>query len=143
MSSATAGNQWFEDFVAIKNDTLPKFSPINLDVYSVQVTYKGCKSFMSAPYIYTAGTNGIKNLGALRLKLSPNPARSIAKLEITGEKRLLTVTITNMAGKQVWQTANAINGVFDLPVTALAPGTYIVTVFDGNIGRSLKLVVAK
>lgn len=143
VSSAATGNQWFEDFAALHGDTSRKFSPVNLDIYTVQVTQNGCKSFMSDAYIYMAGTSSIKTTGNLRISLSPNPAANTARLEISGAKGIVRVMVTDMAGKRLWQSPGTGNGLLTLPVQSLASGTYIVTVMDGNMARSLKLVIAR
>jgi hypothetical protein len=147
-SSSPTGNQWYEDDATIPGDTSNAYAPVNIDVYTVQVTSAGCVSPMSDPFVYTAGTLGYKDKitassGNVKVLLYPNPAQNAANLRLSGFTGGVIVTVTDMAGKVVWQQDKLTNSTYTLPLANLASGVYIVTVKDRTGIRALKLVKAK
>lgn len=145
ISSSPTGNQWFENGVRIPGATTPKYSPDNIDVYTVQVTSGSCVSAMSYPYLYTAGTMGFKgkNEGTANALLYPNPATDAAKLQLSGFTSGVIVTITDMTGRVVYQQDKLTNSTYTLPLSKLAQGMYLVTIKDKTTIRTIRLIKAK
>jgi hypothetical protein len=100
---------------------------------------------MSYPYIYTAGTLARKGklAGLPGILVYPNPARGAANLHLSGFTGAVTVTVTDMAGKTVWQQDKLNNGNYRLPLNNIAAGVYIITVKDRMGPRSLKFIKAE
>jgi len=144
VSSAAVGNQWFLSDLPITGATSEKYLPYYLGYYTVQVTGNNCVSIMSNPYLYTANTPGkIVPYANMKVLLYPNPAQDAAKLQITGSKGNVMITITDMAGKKVWQQENLLDGTNTLQLANLANGLYIVTIRDATGIVTTKLVKAK
>jgi len=74
--------------------------------------------------------------------LYPNPATTVASLQLTGSTQHTAVTISNMSGVQLWKSSNINNSVINLPIEKLAAGTYILTVSNGKESKVMKLVVS-
>ncbi|RDC66444.1 M4 family metallopeptidase [Adhaeribacter pallidiroseus] len=73
--------------------------------------------------------------------LSPNPSSEVANLQISGSTGEISVLLTDITGKEVWQTRGLNKGNIPIPVKDLRAGTYIVIV-STNYGqrKTLKLV---
>jgi ELWxxDGT repeat protein len=72
--------------------------------------------------------------------LYPNPARSIATLQIKGDTKNITVSITDMTGKTIWESSYANHSKINLPVEKLSAGMYIATIKNGTESKTIKLV---
>ena len=83
--------------------------------------------------------NTTTSFGAI---LYPNPAGSVATLQLTGSTQSTIVTITNISGVQLWQRSNINATSINLPVEKLAAGTYMVTVTNSKESKTIKLVVS-
>ncbi len=70
--------------------------------------------------------------------LYPNPVSSNARLQITGNAK--NVSITDLNGKQLWQSNNINASLINLPVEKFASGTYFVIVENGKETKTIKLV---
>jgi hypothetical protein len=146
VSSSVSGNQWFEGGTLIPGATDQKYPPFNIDAYTVQVTTGGCVSPMSDPFIYTANTlwkhsGGIT--GNMNIRVYPNPAINTASLQVTGSTGRAIISITDMAGKVLWQHDKVPDGIYKLPVGGFAAGMYLVTVRDEKHDATVKLVKSK
>jgi ELWxxDGT repeat protein len=72
--------------------------------------------------------------------LYPNPVVSTAMLQITGNAKNVSVSITDMNGKKLWQSDNIHAMLIKLPVEKFTSGTYLITVTNGNESKTIKLV---
>ncbi len=72
--------------------------------------------------------------------LYPNPVVSNATLQITGNTKNVSLSITDMSGKKIWQSNNSNATIVKLPVEKFSAGTYFVTVTNGMESKTLKLV---
>ncbi len=144
VSSSSTGNQWFESSTLITGATGQKYSPVNIDVYEVQVTSGGCKSAMSDQFFYTANTlTKYRMPGNMQALMYPNPAVNEANLLVSGKGGKVLITVTDITGKVVLKTEGVYNTIIKLPVQNLANGMYIVTINDGKEISSLKLLREK
>jgi ELWxxDGT repeat protein len=75
--------------------------------------------------------------------LYPNPAITVARLQLTGSTQNVSVAISNISGVQLWKSSNINSSVINLPTEKLAAGTYIVTVTNGKENKVMKLVVSR
>ena len=122
--------------------------------YTVQVRTK-CSdrpvsySLWSTSQIFLTAANlfaGGETIGSLSahagfgISITPNPAVNNAVLRITGNKGNVSVSISDMSDKQLWQSLNISSSQLSLPVQNFAAGVYMVTVSDGENKQVLKLV---
>jgi len=70
----------------------------------------------------------------------PNPVVSNATLQITGNTKNLSISISDMSGKKLWQS-NSVNAtLIKLPTEKYPSGTYLITVSNGTESKTIKLV---
>ena len=82
----------------------------------------------------------LKIATAFNAVLYPNPAISNTTLQITGNTKNVSISITDMSGRKLWQSNNS-NAMFvNLPTEKFAAGTYIVTIKSGMESKTIKLV---
>lgn len=70
----------------------------------------------------------------------PNPAHSSATLQLSGSIKDATITITDIAGKQLWQLQHVSDAQVALPIEKFVPGVYMIKVSNGTETRLIKLV---
>lgn len=104
--------------------------------YGIEL-YAGDASNMFAAVSNQPAMQAIESFNAL---LYPNPSSSKAVLQLTGNVKNVTVSVTDMNGKKLWQSNNTNAAIITLPVEKFAKGTYIITVSNGKQTRDLKLV---
>jgi hypothetical protein len=84
-------------------------------------------------------TESLKINNQLNVTLSPNPAKSTASLSIGGNKPV-SILITDMSGKVLWNKENISERKIVLPVQNFSNGTYIIVVNNNEQKKTLKLV---
>ena len=99
------------------------------------------KHVTPAPFVGEMDEQGKTIL--LIANIFPNPAFDAARLEISGLKGQVVVTLTDLTGKKVWQEDKLTNGTYTIPLGNLSAGLYIVTVKDDISINSLKLIKAR
>jgi ELWxxDGT repeat protein len=72
--------------------------------------------------------------------LYPNPVSSNSTLQITGNAKNVSISITDMSGKKIWQSDNSSAKLIKLPVERYAAGVYVVTITNGKENKIIKLV---
>ena len=72
--------------------------------------------------------------------LYPNPVISNAMLQITGNTKNVSISVTDMNGKKLWQSNNINATLVKLPVEKYTSGTYLITVTNGIESKTIKLV---
>jgi ELWxxDGT repeat protein len=70
----------------------------------------------------------------------PNPAGSMASLQIKGDAKNIAVSIIDMSGKTIWGSSYVNRTQISLPVEKLSGGVYIVTIKNGTDSKIIKLV---
>lgn len=91
---------------------------------------------------FTAISNDAVITQALKFdaKIFPNPAKNKAQLSISGDAKNITVSVTDMNGKNIWRQAYNNTQQVNLPVEKFAAGTYFVTVSNAKETKVLKLL---
>lgn len=85
-------------------------------------------------YIKTAETGtGIK------VSAYPNPVKNIAVISLSNTAGVSSIILTDINGKQLWQTKTSQNKV-TIDMSAFAPGTYMVSVTNDEQRGMIKLV---
>ena len=87
-------------------------------------------------YFYKSATAGIDNAGLTGIKLYPNPVKSTAT--ITADQTVQNVQIYDLTGRVV-HNASPNKANFNLDVSHLSKGVYLVKVNAGNKEATLKL----
>ncbi len=84
--------------------------------------------------------NAVKTSLPFSAMLYPNPVVSKATLQLTGDTKNISVSVTDMSGKILWQN-NTLNAtLIKLPIEKYTSGTYFVTVTNGKESKTIKLV---
>src|SRR5205085_10339256 len=78
--------------------------------------------------------------GASAISVFPNPAKSVATLLLGEAKSNVSITITDISGKAVWQRTYVNANRISLPMDKLHTGLYTVTVKSALITKTMKLV---
>lgn len=73
----------------------------------------------------------------------PNPANNLATLQVAGNVREYTITLTSPDGKLLWQSQKFNKGAVQLPVADKPAGVYMITVDTGTEKKILKLVIER
>ena len=77
---------------------------------------------------------------AFTAALYPNPVHDGARLEIRGNVKNISVTITNLNGQKLWQSKYTNQSQVKLPTEKLIAGVYIVSVKTATESKTLKLL---
>ena len=88
----------------------------------------------------TASEDATKTSLSFNAILYPSPVVSNAMLQITGNTKNVSVSITDMSGKKLWQSNNINGTLIKLPIEKYTSGTYLVTVTNGIESKTIKLV---
>lgn len=110
------------DTVASANATGPEFTTLAAAIPTVNIKQQ------------------MNNGGSLTAKLFPNPAHDYATLQLSGNAKNVSVRLTDMAGKTIWQMNNSNSSQLQIPVSRLSNGTYLLNITSGAESKVLKLV---
>jgi Secretion system C-terminal sorting domain len=102
--------------------------------------YVGRTENETEKFAVTRTDESMKTNGIFNVLLYPNPAASKATLQIHGNAKDVGVSITDMAGKVIWQINENNHSQISLPAEKLAAGVYTVTVKSGLDRKILKFV---
>ena len=95
-----------------------------------------------APAI-SAATNSLPieiNAALFDAMLYPNPTSSNSSLQIKGNTKNVSITITDISGKKLWQGTGSDKKVINLPTERYVPGVYFVAVTNGTEKKLIKLI---
>lgn len=134
VSSAASGNQWYRNGVLIAGAVSQNYTPTQNGLYQVIVTStQGCRSDSSQAFSWTRTATGEVQQPARALLVYPNPNTGICYLHVPGVSSQVRVTVSDVAGKVVFDAAvTADGGAIDLG--AAAPGVYVLkATVDGAV----------
>ncbi|MDX5417706.1 MAG: S8 family serine peptidase [Hymenobacteraceae bacterium] len=143
VSSADAGNQWYENDKPVDGATGKEFAPTESGNYSVKVFKDGCISEMSMAYNFSYKP-GIRELGT-ELVVSPNPTTGRFRFELeTGKPEDITFEIVDMLGNfilsgQVKNYYGQYEGFINL--SDKASGMYIFKLQHGDKTYTKRILV--
>lgn len=87
-----------------------------------------------------ASSNQINEKGKeMYVQLSPNPSNSIATVRISNAIGKVSIVLTDLSGKQLWQSITKSNKA-DIDVSHFAAGAYMVIVKDEKEMKTVKLI---
>jgi endonuclease/exonuclease/phosphatase family metal-dependent hydrolase len=136
-SSASTGNQWYVDGVAISGATDVSFTATESGVYKVQATIDDCISEFSndASLIVTDAFNGFNTMHTLH----PNPVSD--ELVVTGlEQHATELPLTDMVGKPINLRLQKSEGGHKANVQHLQEGLYIARVIVNGQLYQIKFI---
>lgn len=70
----------------------------------------------------------------------PNPSRSNPVLQLGGNVKNITISVSDMSGKVVWQKTYSDQQTIQLPLSKMNAGVYIVTVKNNKETKTLRFV---
>ncbi len=88
----------------------------------------------------TTTEDAVKTSLSFSALLYPNPVVSNAMLQITGNTKNLSISISDMSGKKLWQGSSVNATLIKLPTEKYTSGTYLVTVTNGTESKTIKLI---
>ena len=147
VSTATNGNQWYLNNVAIPNATGKSIKPVTSGFYSVIATDpSGCAlgsnsiNFVSTATVDLNGTQ-------IGLVVSPNPSNGLFNMVFEVKERAdLSIEVLNMLGQNIYlKTIPGFIGRFSdqIKLPNAAAGTYILKIWHHNNLYVKKLQVSK
>ncbi len=69
----------------------------------------------------------------------PNPARSVATVKVSNATGMVYIKLTDLSGKLVWQSKASQQNSFDIDVSRIAQGSYMIVVSDNRGSKTLQL----
>ena len=123
VSSATSGNQWYENGVIITGATQQYFVPLHPGHYQVVVTDNHqCSSDTSFGYNFV--TTGIQNINQPNIEMYPNPANNLLYIQ-SGQAIITTIQVIDILGQTIaTKEVNQTN--YQLDVSRMVSGNYIL-----------------
>jgi hypothetical protein len=146
-SSATTGNQWFQNGTAIAGATGQTYvvngtGPAQLGSYTVATTSaQGCASAASAPLVVTSSRTA---LAGTILHVYPNPTTNgTVTVELLGYHQAVTLTLLNALGQQVLTREVAGSATPQLELKGLAAGVYVLRATTAGGTDTRRIVVGR
>ncbi len=112
-------------------------------VIHVTVDNNGCTGVSNSFTLTVDACAGVEELGNLTIGTYPNPTSGELILDITGESNALSITLTDMHGKVVFEsTTGAIRSGLKraIDLSTLANGMYFMKLDDGNAAATRKVM---
>ncbi len=131
-SSATTGNQWYKNDVAITGATNATYTITDAGAYKVQVNNSGCLSPFSTLVNYVI--TGLELPSENMLTLYPNPVADELVINLNGfdVDKLVNVAIMDVMGRTLSQSSALGEEVIRVKVSGYHTGQYLVLAQQGN-----------
>jgi hypothetical protein len=144
-SSATTGNQWYQNGVLIAGATNQTYTATTNANYTVMVTANGCSSFTSSNALVSAvGITDLQNVGT-HFIIYPNPSNGKFTLLFTSTDILkFKIELHNVLGQIVYfEDLKDFNGTFtkDFDLTEYGKGEYFLRITDSKKNQMEKVVI--
>lgn len=134
--------QWiYCDSVIIPGEVTQSFHATSNGSYAVILMQNGCIDTSSCYSIYNVGT--IDNLSLTNFTISPNPTSN--NFYISFEKMITKgkIEISNAIGETLYEQIIFNESKKEITFENISPGVYFVMVYDNNIRKCKKLIIAK
>ena len=122
-SSATTGNQWYLNGVAITGATGQTYTVTSNGTYTVLSTTNGCASAVSAPVVFTTVAVGSLSHND-NISIYPNPSSGIVTIE-TGNLTVKEIKVYDVLG-QIVIRAEVKNNKTEVNLMQQANGVYFI-----------------
>lgn len=129
-SLASTGTwQWLDcnnGYAPVPGATAQNFTPAISGSYAVRVTRNSCSDTSACTSVTVAGIAAMP--AALQAKISPVPARDLARVAFGGLLHGLRLSVLDLNGRQVWAAEYGVALAVELPMANLDAGTYLLRV---------------
>jgi hypothetical protein len=131
-SSATSGNQWFKDDLAISGATNTTYTITDAGEYKVQVNSSGCLSAFSIPINYVI--TGFEVADERMLNIYPNPSADEVTISLAGfdVDRLVQIDVVDLLGRRMSQSTSLGGEQVKFNVRGYQSGQYLVLAQQGS-----------
>ncbi|MGY6522597.1 MAG: carbohydrate binding domain-containing protein [Mongoliitalea sp.] len=136
-SSASAGNQWFRNGIAIEGATGQTFTVTNQGSYTVAVRVDDCVSEPSEAINLIVNSNRIQR--PREISVFPNPVETYLQIRGVSES-VSSVEMVDMTGRVNNIVFEQSNDGIRANVANLAPGMYVVRIQEGNRSYAVKVL---
>ena len=134
-SSASSGNQWYLNGLALPNATGQFLIPQTGGYYQVQVIdANNCKSTLSIPYLFTRLSEKSE---ADNLQIFPNPTSCILTVEGIVKNDLIEISVFSLSGKLL----NKYENIKTIDISGLSNGVYFLKVMVAGQNIAMKKIV--
>ncbi len=140
-SSATEGNQWYQDSILIQGANQMIYTPTVSAYYNVkEISLEGCSSLLSAPYYFSL-TSVTDHM--MHPVIYPNPAkRHIILDNLYNNSEALTITIFDNSGRQVFKTTNMTDkNRISVDLKELNSGNYFMHLKNNHHNSTYKIII--
>ena len=140
LSSASAGNQWFRNGVAITGATNATFTPTQTGNYQVQVIQNGCASALSN--VYEVINVGVSDERLSALRVYPNPASNRVLIEWNASNHQPSHwLLVNSLGQEVARLQADASGRQEWKLPILPTGIYHINSTGAKDQLSFRLFI--
>ncbi len=141
------GHDWkyfnFDPLGYVVEDSIAFFvSNSQKDVYKLVFSvfdYTDGKVVFSKSQVHTSGVSEIGTENSILVY--PNPATDLVQIDLSGDKNLEKVSITDLSGKVIFSQEQNLNGIITIAVDNLNSGMYLVIVKYDNNTAVQKLII--
>ena len=140
VSSASAGNQWYNNGVIIANANGSTYTPTTSGNYTVIVTVNGCASAASAPFNFTVTAINSPSLDE-RILIAPNPVRDQLIITYNGNSSLFQLKIVDINGRLLVEKDFTNSTTVDLE--RFPSGMLILHVIRKRTGEHVQKLIVK
>jgi uncharacterized delta-60 repeat protein len=140
VSSASAGNQWYNNGVVIANANGSTYMPTTSGIYTVIVTVNGCASAASVPFNFTVTAINSPTLDE-RILIAPNPVRDQLIITYNGNSSLLQMKIVDINGRLLVEKDFTNSTTVDLK--RFPSGMLILHVIRKRTGEHVQKLIVK
>lgn len=131
--------QWYLNGVLISGATLDYFVPNVSGNYTVELI-NGICSNISSVYNFTA--NGLNETTQGLVKIYPNPATDVIKIELSQPEQFSAISLTDVLGKEII-IVDSPKAYFEINTEGLKPGVYFVNCKHNGNKTSHKVLIIK
>jgi hypothetical protein len=139
-SSATSGNQWYKENVAINSATARTFTPVMNGVYTVKTTVNGCTSAASNAINYSITAINSPELDN-DITTAPNPVNDYLNIKCNGNFTACRVQLLSVSGNVLAE--GAFSGTYFLDMRKFSAGLYILQIIRNNTHEQIHRAILK
>ena len=128
-SSATAGNQWYLDGIAISGATGTTYTIAAAGIYKVQTTIDGCASDFSAESTFIVTGDLVSQNSSI--VVYPNPVETTLQIKGLSDESF-TAQVVDLTGRATSILLEKTDDAHKANVEGLSQGFYVLTVREGG-----------
>lgn len=140
-SSASAGNQWYLNSVAITGATGQVHNATSNGNYTVGVTVNGCTSALSAAHAHV-GTAITSPVIDKQFVVAPNPVRNKLEIIYTGPAATFGLELIDLKGRML-KSGMRFNTRYALSMSPFAAGNYVLRIVNIRTGEQVLRTIVK